>query len=315
MKAAVISRYGSPDVLEIKEVSKPEIGKDDILIQVHATTVNPVDWKIRSGSLKILTGRKFPKILGGDIAGIVVDRGQNVTLFNEGDEVFGKLNAFSGGAYAEYASVRSNQIAFKPKNLDFNEAATLPLAGLTAIQSLLDLGGLKKGKRVLINGASGGVGVVAVQFSRALNATVTGVCSARNAELVKSLGADNVVDYNNVDISEMNQKFDIFFDAVAKSSFGAAKKVLDKGGVYITTVPNFTIMILGPLLNPFSSRKMEKIMVKSNPGQLKLMKEMVEAGDIKPIIDKVFPLSEIADAHREGEKGRTVGKIVVSIKD
>jgi len=315
MKAAVISRYGSPDVLEIKEISKPEIGKDDILIEVHATSVNPVDWKIRSGSLKILTGRKFPKILGGDIAGIVVDKGQNVTLFNEGDEVFGKLNAFSGGAYAEYASVRSNQIAFKPKNLDFNEAATLPLAGLTAIQSLLDLGGLKKGKRVLINGASGGVGVVAVQFSRALNATVTGVCSARNAELVKSLGADNVVDYNTVDISEMDQKFDIFFDAVAKSSFGAAKKVLDKGGVYITTVPNFTIMILGPLLNPFSSRKMEKIMVKSNPGQLKLMKEMVEAGDIKPIIDKVFPLSKIADAHKEGEKGRTVGKIVVSIKD
>jgi len=315
MKAAVISRYGSPDVLEIKEISKPEIGKDDILIEVHATSVNPVDWKIRSGSLKILTGRKFPKILGGDIAGIVVDKGQNVTLFNEGDEVFGKLNAFRGGAYAEYASVRSDQIAFKPRNLNFNEAATLPLAGLTAIQSLLDLGGLKKGKRVLINGASGGVGVVAVQFSKALNATVTGVCSSRNEELVKSLGADNVVDYNTVDISEMDQKFDIFFDVVAKSSFGKAKKVLDKGGIYITTVPNFTVMILGPVLNLFSSRKMEKIMVKSNPGQLKLMKEMVEAGDIVPIIDKVFTLSEIADAHREAEKGRTVGKIVVSIKD
>jgi len=315
MKAAVINRYGSPDVLEIKEISKPEIGKDDILIEVHATSINPVDWKIRSGSLKILTGRKFPKILGGDVAGIVLDKGQNVTLFNTGDEVYGKLNAFKGGSYAEYASVWSNQIGFKPKNLNFNQSATLPLAGLTAMQSLVDYGGLKKGKRVLINGASGGVGVVAVQFSKALNAIVTGVCSGRNVEFVKSLGADNVVDYNNVDISEMDQKFDIFFDAVAKSSFGTAKKVLDKGGIYITTVPNFTVMILGPLLNPFSSRKMEKIMVRSNPGQLKLMKEMVEAGDIVPIIDKVFPLSEIADAHREAEKGRTVGKIVVSIKD
>jgi len=274
-----------------------------------------VDWKIRSGSLKILTGRKFPKILGGDVAGIVVDKGKNVTLFNTGDEVYGKLNAFKGGSYAEYVSVWSNQIAFKPKNLNFNQSATLPLAGLTAIQSLVDYGGLQKSKRVLINGASGGVGVVAVQFSKALNAIVTGVCSGRNVEFVKSLGADNVVDYNNVDISEMDQKFDIFFDAVAKSSFGTAKKVLDKGGIYITTVPNFTVMILGPLLNPFSSRKMEKIMVRSNPGQLKLMKEMVEAGDIVPIIDKVFPLSEIADAHREAEKGRTVGKIVVSIKD
>ncbi len=315
MKAVVINRYGSPDVLEIVEISKPGIGKDEILVEVHATSVNPVDWKIRSGSLKILTGRKFPKILGGDISGIVVEKGKNVTLFNKGDEVFGKLNAFKGGAYAEYVSVRSNQISFKPKNLNFREAASLPLAGLTAIQSLVDLGGLKKGKRVLINGASGGVGVVAVQFSRALNASVTGTCSGRNVELVKSLGADNVVDYNNVEISELDQKYDIFFDAVAKSSFGAAKKVLDKGGIYITTVPNFTVMILGPLLNPFSSKKMEKIMVKSHPGQLKLMKEMVEAGNIKPIIDKVFPLSEIADAHREAEKGRTVGKIVVSIKD
>lgn len=315
MKAAIIDRYGNPDVLKIEEKPKPEIGKDEILVEVHATSVNPVDWKIRSGSLRILTGRKFPKILGGDIAGIVVDKGENVTLFNTGDEVFGMLNAFKGGAYAEYTKVRSNQISYKPKNLNFIEAASLPLAGLTAIQSLVDLGGLKKGKRVLINGASGGVGVVAVQFSRALNASVTGVCSGRNVDLVKNLGADYVVDYNTAKIFELDQKFDIFFDAVAKSNFGTAKKVLDKGGIYVTTIPNFTVMVLGPLLNAISSRKMEKIMVKSSPGQLKLLKEMVEAGDIVPVIDKVFPLSEIAEAHSEAEKGRTIGKIVVSVKE
>ena len=236
MKAIVIRGYGAAEVLQYEDVEKPKIQPEQLLVKVHASSVNPIDWKTRKGMLSILTGNKFPLILGFDVAGEVVEVGSQVTRFKVGDAIYGSTS-FPGGAYAELAVVTESLAAPKPKNMSYEEAATVPLAALTALQALRDLGNIKSGQTVLINGASGGVGVFAVQIAKALGAEVTGVCSSKNLDLVKSLNADLVIDYTQQDFTQGNVQYDMIFDAVAKRSFSDSRKVLKPNGVYVSTLP------------------------------------------------------------------------------
>ena len=313
MKAVFYNKYGSPDVLEVGELEKPKINETEILVQAHASSVNPVDWKIRMGGLKILTGNKFPKGLGGDIAGKVVEVGEEVTGFEVGNEVYGKISGFKGNAYAEYVVAKPEDLAQKPENLNFDEAATVPLATLTAYQALVTRGELTKGSKVLINGCSGGVGHFGVQIAKALGANVTGVCSTKNVALAKELGADFVIDYTKENVTDKKEKYDIFFDAVANQSYGKIKPILNRNGRYVTTLPAVGV-ILNSITGLFSSKKASMINVKSNPQDLQLITEMIENGKVKPIIDKIYPLEDVREAHRYSETGRVVGKLALSIK-
>jgi len=313
MKAVVFNSYGSPDVLEVQELEKPIINKEEILIQAHATSVNPVDWKIRNGSMKIFTGKKFPKGLGADIAGTVSTVGENVKGFKVGDEVYGKLGGFISNAYAEFVATNPVDLALKPTNLDFNESASVPLAALTAYQALVNLGELTKGSKVLINGCSGGVGHFGVQIAKALSAEVIGICSTKNISLAKKIGADKVIDYTKENVVDSDLKYDIFFDAVANQSYSKVKPILNKNGRYISTLPSVGVF-LNSVTGLFSSKKAKMINAKSNPNELKIITEMIEKGKVKPIIDKIFPLKDIREAHRYSETGRVVGKLAISIK-
>ena len=228
MKAVVINRYGAADVLEYREVEKPAINDDEILVEVYASSVNPVDWKVRQGQLKIITGKKFPRILGCDFSGKIAEIGKNIKNYKVGDEIYGMVSALKGGAYAEYVKVSLENILAKPRNLDFEQAAAVPLAGLTALQSLRNLGKIKQGDRVLINGCSGGVGSFAIQIAKSFDANVTGICSSKNIEFSKNLGADNVIDYTRKNILERDETYDIFFDVVGNQSFSQIKKLLTK---------------------------------------------------------------------------------------
>ncbi|MEG4805834.1 NAD(P)-dependent alcohol dehydrogenase, partial [Microcoleus sp. ARI1-B5] len=210
----------------------------ELLVRVRASSVNPVDWKIRQGHLQLLTGFNFPRIVGSDISGVVVEVGREVTKFQAGDEVYTFLNPIAGGACAQYAVVPESSAAIKPKNITHAEAAAVPIAGLTALQALRDLGEIKAEYKVLVNGASGGVGNFAVQVAKAMNAEVTGVCSAKNREFVKGLGADYVLDYAEIDFTQQREKYDIILDAVGTKTFAECEKVLQPEGVYISTLPS-----------------------------------------------------------------------------
>lgn len=312
MKAVFYNKYGSPDVLEIGELDKPEIYENEILIEAHASSVNPVDWKIRNGSIKILTGKKFPKGLGRDIAGKVAEVGAKVTGFEVGDEVYGKLSGLKSSACAEYVVAKPNDLVRKPKNLNFNKAATVPLAALTAYQALVKQGELTKDSDVLINGCSGGVGHFALQIAKALGANVTGICSTKNIAIAMELGADKVIDYTIENVTDKNEKYDIIFDAVANQSYGKIKPILKNKGRYVTTLPAVSV-ILNFITGIFSSKKARMINVKSNPQDLQLITEMIENGKVKPVIDKIYQLNDVREAHRYSETGRVVGKLAISI--
>lgn len=313
MKAAFFNQYGSPDVLEVGELEDPIFNENEILVEVHATSVNPVDWKIRNGSIKIFTGKKFPMGLGKDIAGKVSAVGENAAGFKVGDEVYGKLGGFKGKAYSEYVVANPKDLALKPANLNFNESASVPLAALTAYQALVTLGALTKDSKVLVNGCSGGVGHFGVQIAKALGAEVSGICSTKNIAIAKKLGADKVIDYTKADVTKSGSKYDIFFDAVANQSYSKIKPILNKNGRYVTTLPSVAV-ILNFITGLFSSKKAKMIAVKSNPQDLQLITEMIENGKVKPIIDKIYPLKEVREAHCYSETERVVGKLVLSIK-
>lgn len=313
MKAVFYNKYGPPDVLEIGELENPKISEGEILVQAYASSVNPVDWKIRKGDLKIFTGKKFPKGLGGDIAGKIVEVGKKAAGFEVGDEVYGKISGFKGNAYAEFVIAKPTDLAQKPANLNFNEAATVPLAALTAYQALVNLGGITKNSRVLINGCSGGVGHFGVQIAKTLGAHVIGVCSTKNTALAKDLGADKVIDYTKENVTDKKEKYDIFFDAVANQSYSKIKPILNKNGRYVSTLPSVGV-ILNSIIGLFSSKKAKMINVKSNPQDLLQITKWIENGKLKPIIDKVYPLEDVQEAHRYSETGRVIGKLALSIK-
>lgn len=311
MKAIVIRRYGPAEVLQYEDVEQPKIEPTQLLVKVRASSVNPVDWKIRQGMLSLITGSQFPKILGFDVAGDVVAVGSQVTRFKPGDAIYGSTS-FPGGGYAEFAAVRENFVALKPINLSYEEAATVPLAALTALQALRDEGKIQTGQTVLINGAAGGVGIFAVQIAKALGAEVTGVSSTKNLDLVKSLLADRVIDYTQQDFTEDTAQYDIIFDAVGKRSLSQTKRVLKPNGIYITTLPSPEVFLEGVFTAFLPGQKAKFILEKPNTQDLVYLKELIEAGKIRVVIDRTYPLQELAAAHKYSETGRAVGKIAIA---
>lgn len=311
MKAVTINRYGSASVLQYQDVEKPQIKSDQMLVKVYATSVNPIDWKIRKGMLKLLTGNKFPMILGFDVSGEVVEVGEKVTRFKPGDAVYARLDNLTGGAYAEYAAVSEQVAAFKPSNMTHEQAAAVPLAAMTALQALRDQGKIKQGYKVLINGASGGVGTFAVQIAKVLEALVTAVCGASNVELVKTLGADRVIDYTQQDFTKETVKYDIIFDVVGNSSLSKCKNVLQPNGIYITTQPT-PDKFVESFLTMLTGRKSKVIVLQSSGKDLAYLKDLIEAGKIRAVIERTYPLSETATAHVHSEKEHVVGKLVIT---
>ncbi|MBE9095336.1 NAD(P)-dependent alcohol dehydrogenase [Tychonema sp. LEGE 07203] len=313
MKAVVYDRYGSAEELQYRELEKPIAKSNELLIRVRASSVNPVDWKIRQGHLQLLTGFNFPRTVGSDISGVVAEVGREVTKFQPGDEVYTFLNPINGGACAEYAALPESSAEFKPKNITHAEAAAVPIAGLTALQALRDLGEIQAGKKVLINGASGGVGTFAVQIAKAMNAEVTGVCSAKNLDFVKGLGADIVLDYAEIDFTKQPEKYDIILDAVGTKTFAECEKVLQSEGVYISTLPSFDNFV--PMLTSWflSGKKAKFILANANPADLGFLRELIESEKVEPIVDRTYSLAEVAAAHTYSETGRAVGKIAIVI--
>ncbi len=311
MKAVVIHKYGGNEVVQIEDMPLPEPGPGDVLIRVHAASVNPVDWKIRYGQLRIFTGGRFPRILGRECAGEVVETGGAVTKFKKGDRVIGLPAIRSMGCFAEYACVPETAAFPKPENASFEEAASIPIAGLTALQALRDRGKIAAGKAVLINGASGGVGHFAVQIAKIFGAEVTAVCSGANADFVKGLGAGRVIDYRREDFTKEGKRYDIVFDAVAKRSFGECRKVLAPGGVYVSTLPALSIIVSTLLAGFPGGRKARMINVAVNAADMEWMRLQVEAGEIGIVIEKVFPLDQAKEALAYSETGRVRGKIVL----
>ncbi|OKH16230.1 zinc-binding alcohol dehydrogenase [Fischerella major NIES-592] len=313
MKAVVIHRYGPAEVLQYEDVAPPKIKPEELLVKVHASCINPVDWKIRKGMLRIVTGNKFPMVLGLDLAGEVVEVGPNVTRFTIGDSIYGTLRPPNGGAYAEFAAVPESCAAIKPANMSYTEAASVPIAGLTALQGLRDKGNIKSGQAVLINGASGGVGIFAVQIAKILGAEVTGVCSTKNLEFVKSLGADRVIDYTQQDLTQETVQYDIIFDVVGKRSFLECKKVLKSSGIYVTTLPTPENILPGIVTTIVPGKKAKLVLASANARDLVYLKELIEAGKLRTVIDRTYSLQDLAAAHTYSESERAVGKIAIAV--
>lgn len=319
MKAIVCDKYGPPDVLQLREVVKPTPESDEVLIRVHGAVVTNADCTIRKGRpfiVRLFAGLRKPRraIPGSELAGKVEAVGREVKRFREGDEVFG--SSLRLGAHAEYVCLSEEQtLATKPTNLSYEEAAAIVEGGLTALHFLRNKANIQKGQKVLINGASGSVGTSAVQLAKYFGTEVTGVCSSTNVDLVKSLGADHVIDYTREDFTKTGRVHDIIFDAVGKSSYARCKGSLGEGGVYLTTVPKAAVLLrrlVGSKRAVFSAEGLRP------PGQrtkdLILLKELIEAGKLKPVIDRRFPLHQIAEAHRYVETGRKKGNVVVTLE-
>ena len=325
MRAIVARGHGGPKVLRTEEVERPEARGKKVLMEVYATGVNPVDWRIRRGDLRPLSYLMPQRIPGRDVAGVVVEVGDEVRGFEVGDRVFAMLDGASGGGYAEYAVAGEDAIARMPENLSFEEAAAVPLAALTAVQAIrdalrevtrnaphaCDTGELAR-RRVLINGASGGVGTFAVQFAKISGAVVTAVCSAESAALAGELGADHVVDYKEENFARHEERYDVIFDVVGNRSFGVCKRALRPAGVYVTTEPgprNF----LSQVATIPAQRKARVVLVKPSGEHLSLLKQLFEAGRLRVVLDSVYPLEEVAEAHAHGEMGHARGKIVLRV--
>ena len=312
MKAVVIDRYGTPEELTVCDVPKPEPWPGQVRIRVQAASVNPIDWRLRSGSFRFLLPQKFPLILGFDVAGKIDAIGTNVEGFRLGDRVYSRLDSKGGGGYAEYTVTRSTAIAPIPESLSFTEAAALPLVALTALQGLTRFGHVKARQRVLINGASGGVGTAAVQIACALGAEVTGVCSESNAELVKSLGATTVIDYQSKDFTLGDERYHMIFDVVANSTYGACRRVMTDHGIYLTLVPNVAFAFWW-VVTKFTRRRVAFLNSKPSGNDLRVINRLVNDGKLKAVVDNVMPLENTTDAHIKSESGHVRGKIVLTL--
>ncbi|NMF64423.1 NAD(P)-dependent alcohol dehydrogenase [Brasilonema octagenarum] len=312
MKAVVIRRYGSPEVFEYEDVEPPKIKPNQLLVKVHAACVNPVDWKMRKGMLKFITGNKFPMIIGFDLSGEVIEVGSQVTQFKSGDAIYGSISPL-GGAYAEFAAVPENNAALKPTNMTYEEAASVPVAALTALQGLRDLGKIQPNQSVLVNGGSGGVGIFGVQIAKAYGAQVTAVCSTKNIDFVKSLGADRIIDYTQQDFTQELGQYDIILDAVAKQSFSGCKQALKPNGIYVTTLPSLESFVQIILTALIPGKKATFILERPDTQDLVYLKELIETGKMRSVIDRTYPLQELAAAHTYSETERAVGKIAITV--
>jgi NADPH:quinone reductase-like Zn-dependent oxidoreductase len=326
MRAIVYCDYGLGN-LKLKDIEKPVPSDDQVLVKVRAASVNPYDWHFVEGTPKIMrmmgVGLRKPKDtrLGVDFAGTVEGVGKNVTQFKAGDEVFGGR----GGAFAEYVCPRATRaVALKPSNVTFEQAASVNIAGITALQGLRDKGKVQPGQKVLINGASGGVGTFAVQIAKSLGADVTGVCSARNIDLVKSLGADHVIDYTKEDFAKGNERYDVILDNVPNHSLSEIRRVLNPNGKYVLIGgggPNdnrwigpFARLIHIAVLSPFIDQKMGMMMADANQNDLTALADMMQTGKLKPVIDRTYKLDQVPDAIRYVEQGHARGKVIITVQ-
>ena len=319
MKAIVYTKYGPPDVLELKEVEKPTPKDNEVLIKVHAASVNYSDWSFVRGKpflIRMYQGLLKPKntILGADIAGRVEAVGRSVKQFQPGDEVFGDISECGWGGFAEYVSVPENALALKPASMTFEEAAAVPQAAVVALQGLRDKGQIQPGQKVLINGASGGIGTFAVQIAKSFGAEVTGVCSTRNLDMVRSIGADHVIDYTQEDFTQNKQRYDLILDIVANRSVSDYTRALSPKGNYVAVAFNPSSLFLGSLISMTGSKKVSSLAAKTNVKDLVFMKELLEAGKVVPVIDRRYPLSEVAEAVRYYGERHAQGKVVITVE-
>ncbi len=319
MKAIVYTKYGPPEVLRLLDVDKPGPGDDEVLVKISAASVNAYDWHFLTADIflvRFMGGGIFkPKDtrLEADIAGRVEAVGKNVRQFQPGDEIYG----IARGGFAEYACAPENALALKPSNLSFEQAAAVPMAGLTALQALRNEGRIQAGQRVLINGASGGVGTFAVQIAKAFGAEVTAVCSTRNVEQARSTGADHVIDYTKEDFTRSGQRYDLIIAANGYHPLSAYKRSLTPKGTYVmaggTMAQIFQALLLGRLMSERHGRKMKGVSAKQSQEDLNFLRDLLEAGKVVPVIDRRYPLSETAEALRYLGEGHARAKVVVTM--
>jgi NADPH:quinone reductase-like Zn-dependent oxidoreductase len=325
MKAITQAEFGSADVLQLSEVPKPSPRTGEVLVRVRAASPNPWDWHFMRGLPYISrlagAGLRKPKntVLGSDVAGEVEAVGAGVTHFKPGDAIFGFVGA---GAFAEYVSIPEGFLGFKPANLTFEQAATLPLAGMTALQGLRDIGEIRPGQQVLIIGASGGVGTLAVQIAKWYGAIVTGVCSTRNVALVRSIGADHVVDYTQQDVTRSGMTYDLIFQLAGMTSPGAFRRILTPSGRLVLSSGDSTGRVIGPMnrmvkaaiLSVFLSQTLRPLTMQRSRQDLEVLRDLVEAGSLTPVVEQTYPLSAAAQAVHHLETGRVRGKLAISVR-
>jgi NADPH:quinone reductase-like Zn-dependent oxidoreductase len=322
MKAIVCTKYGSPDVLQLKEVTKPTPKDNEALVKVHAASLNAADFELLRGVfvVRIVAPLKpMYKILGSDIAGRVEAVGRNVKQFQPGDEIWGDLSAHGFGAFAEYVCVPEKALRLKPASMTFEEAAAYPQAAVLALQNLRDKRPIQPGQKVLINGAGGGVGTFAVQIAKYFGAEVTGVDSTMKLDMLRSIGADQVIDYTQEDYTKSGQRYELILDVVAYHSIFEYKRALSPKGIFVyvggSTAAIFQALFLGPLISRTGSKKMGVVMWKPNKKEdLDFLKELYEAGKVVPVIDRRYPLSEVPEALRYLEEGHARGKVVITVE-
>lgn len=312
MKAVTIDAYGGSENMKFHDVPDPIVGKGEVLIKVAYASVNPVDWKVREGRLKFLSGKKFPLFLGSELSGVIAGLGEGAVKFKVGDRVFAGLS-HKGGAYAEYVSVLEKKVTRIPDDLPLKEASTLAIAGVTPMQAFTLHYKVKAGDRVLVNGGSGGVGSYAIQIAKVLGAHVTAVCSGRNIGLVKSLGADEVIDYKKEDFRDRSAAFDVILDAAANAFFPEARNCLKPGGMLVKLNMSWRSVFLSVWTKLFSTRKLKMILVKDRPADLEWMIDQIVSGKIEVLMDKEYPLEQAREAQEYSASGRARGKIVIKV--
>ena len=323
MKAIVYHKYGPPDVLKLEEVPKPIPRDDEVLVEIHAASVTAKDWRLMRAEpfvARLNGGLLKPKhkILGMEIAGRIEAVGRNAKQFRPGDEVFGDLSLCGLGGFAEYVCADENMLALKPASMTFEEAAAVPFGAVSALQGLRDKGQIQPGQKVLINGATGGVGTFAVQIAKSFGAEVTGVCSTRNLDMVRSIGADQVIDYTKEDFTKSGQRYDLILAANGYHPISDYKRALNPKGIYVmvggSNAQMFQALLLGPLISMTGSKKMGILFAEPNQKDLVFMKGLIEAGKVKSVIDIHYPLGEVAEAIRYLEEEHARGKVVITLE-
>ncbi|CCH00112.1 alcohol dehydrogenase GroES domain protein [Fibrella aestuarina BUZ 2] len=310
MRQVMYSQFGDESVLQLTEQAVPSIEKDQLLIRVKAVSINPLDWKVYGGEMTLMSGSKFPKSVGIDFAGLVEQTGSAITQYTVGDPVMGLLDAFKGGALADYIVVKATDVAPKPANTSFEQAAALPVTGLSAIQIIDQLAAVKANQEVLINGATGGVGVFAVQIAKKRGARVTAVVSTKGVAAVTAWGADTVIDYTKQRLDQLNQRFDVVIDLSTKLPFAEAKRLMKPRAVFVSTLPSPVSLLSSFVNNLFSGKKHKILILKPTATGFSTLTKLAEDG-LQIVLDKTYALANVQEAYREARRGKGIGKSVI----